>query len=280
MGMMATAAELVRLRNATFGAAYTLLGAYLADDFARVVAVPVLVAAVVVLLVVACGNVTNDYRDASADAIAKPARPIPSGRVSRPVAGWIAIGLGVASVALASNLGPTLMIFALVTVVIGVAYSYVLKEIPLLGNASVGMLCGAILVFGALAAGGVTPPVVVSSTLTGLFVFAQEIFYTVEDEPGDRASGVRTVATTFGATNALRIFKVLAVLFVAVAVWPWFLGLAPDRYLYAVIVCTTSPMIGVLVLLNGSLEARTIDRASQLTRFIWLSSIVTLVLLK
>jgi geranylgeranylglycerol-phosphate geranylgeranyltransferase len=278
--MIATAAEVVRLRNAAFGAAYTLLGAYLAADVARLAAAPVLVAAVVVLLVVACGNATNDYRDAAADAIAKPLRPIPSGRLSRSSAGWVAVALGVASIAIASTLGSNLMVFALVTVIMAVAYSYVLKEIPLVGNASVGLLCGAILVFGALAAGGVTPAVVVSCTLTGLFVFAQEVFYTVEDEPGDRASGVHTAATTFGTTNALRIFKVLAVLFVAVAVSPWFLGLAPDRYLYAVVVCTVAPTIVVLVLLNGRPGARTIDRASRLTRFTWLSSIVTLLLLK
>jgi geranylgeranylglycerol-phosphate geranylgeranyltransferase len=280
VALLTSTAEIVRLRNAMFGAAYTWLGAYLASDLADLPVLPVLIAAIVVLLVIGCGNVANDYRDAAADAIAKPERPIPSGRVSRPTAGWMAAGLGVASVVLASTLGPALMLFALGTVVLGVMYSYVLKEIPLVGNASVGLLCGAILLYGALAAGAVTPEVVAACVLTGLFVFAQEIFYTVEDEPGDRASGVRTAATAFGRANALILFKLLALLFVAVSVSPWLLGVAPDYYLYAVLVCTVAPTLGVIVLLEGTPREETIRRASSLTRLVWLSSIVTLLVLK
>lgn len=268
------------MRNATVGAAYTFLGAYLAADVFRIVAEPVLLAALVVLLVVACGNVANDYRDAAADAIAKPERPIPSGRISRRVAGWMAVVLGLASIAIASRLGAALTVFAVCTVVLGVGYSYLLKEIPLVGNAAVGVLCGAILLYGGLAAGKLTPAVVVACVMTGLFVFAQEVFYTVEDEPGDRASGVRTAATTFGTMTSLRIFKILVVLFIFAAVSPWFLGLASQWYLYAVLVFTIAPTVGVVVLLNGSPGEHTIQRASRLTRVIWLSSIMTVVLLK
>jgi geranylgeranylglycerol-phosphate geranylgeranyltransferase len=280
LALLASAAELVRLRNALFGAAYACLGAYLAVDLARLPMPRVLVAALVVLLVIACGNVANDYRDAAADAIAKPERPIPSGRISKAAAARLAVGLGVASVVLAFTLGVALMFFALCTVVVGVAYSYLLKEIPLVGNASVGLLCGAILVFGGLAAGALTPAVAVAGVMTGLFVFAQEIFYTVEDEPGDRSSDVRTTATWFGRGHALTIFKLLALVFVSVAIAPSVLGLAPSHYLYVVLVCTVAPTVGVIVLLGGEPSEATIRRASQLTRLVWLSSIVTILVLK
>jgi geranylgeranylglycerol-phosphate geranylgeranyltransferase len=276
----AALAQLVRLRNALFGTAYALLGAYLVADLAGLAAPPVLVASVVVLLVVACGNVVNDYRDADADAVAKPARPIPSGRISRRAAGWIAIALGLGAALIAATLGPALGVFALFAIVLSVAYSYVLKEIPLVGNLSVGVLCGAILVFGALAAGSVTLAVALSCAMTGLFVFAQEIFYTVEDAPGDRASGVRTTATTFGVGNALRVFKALAVLFIVVVVSPWFLGLVSNGYLYVVTICTILPTVVVVVLLSGTPTEATIARASRLTRVVWLSSIATVALLR
>jgi geranylgeranylglycerol-phosphate geranylgeranyltransferase len=280
IALLASTAELVRLRNALFGAAYTWLGAYLAVDLARLPLSSVLVAAAVVVLVIACGNVANDYRDAPADAIAKPDRPIPSGRISRPAAGWLAVVLGAASIALAGTLGSTLMLFALGTVVLGVAYSYVLKEIPLVGNAAVGALCGAILVYGGLAAGAMTPAVIVACVMTGLFVFAQEIFYTVEDEPGDRLSNVRTAATSFGRGPALAIFRLLAFVFVAVAIAPWFLGLVPIHYLYIVMICTVAPTLSVIALLGSAPTEQTIRRASTLTRLVWLSSIVTVLALK
>lgn len=277
---MAPVTEIVRLRNAAIGAVYTLVGAYLAADVPQFVSRSVLIAAVVVLLVVACGYVTNDYRDAAADAIAKPSRPIPSGRISRSVAGWMAVALGLSSVAIAVALGLALAVFAVGTLVLSVAYSFVLKEIPLLGNASVGLLSGAILVYGGLAAGAVTPAVVVACVMTGLYVFAQEILYTVEDELGDRAGGVRTTATTFGQTVALRLFKVLAGLFVIVAVLPWYLGLVSNLYLYVVIICTVAPTLGVIAILSANVSEQTIARASRLSRVVWLSSVPTVALLK
>jgi geranylgeranylglycerol-phosphate geranylgeranyltransferase len=273
--------EVTRLRNSVLGAAYTFLGAYLASDLSRVVSGPVVISAVVVLLVVACGYVTNDYRDAAADAIAKPARPIPSGRLSRQAAGWLAVGLGLGAIAIASALGPGLTAFAVATVVLSVGYSYLLKEIPLVGNASVGLLTGAILVYGGLAAGAITPAVAVACAMAGLFIFAQEIFYTVEDEAGDRAGGVRTTATSFGRRVALRMFRALALLFVIVAILPWYLGLASAYYLYAVIVLTIAPTVGLVVLLSAAtVTDRTIAVASRLSRVVWWSSVPAMALLK
>jgi geranylgeranylglycerol-phosphate geranylgeranyltransferase len=273
-------AEVVRLRNAAVGAGYALLGAYVAGGATQVATSPVLRSALVVLLVVASGNVINDYRDADADATAKPTRPIPSGRVSRAAAAWLFVALAGSASALALTLASPLGVFALTTIVVSVAYSYLLKNIPLLGNATVGLLCGATLLYGAWAAGGLTPAVAWAGAMTAVFVFAQEVFYTVEDEHGDRLTGVDTTATRLGTGTAVRIFNLLAALFVVVALAPWLHGVAPDRYLYAVLPCTVLPTMAAIGLLRRPRTTALIDRVSRLTRLIWFTSVVSVALLR
>jgi geranylgeranylglycerol-phosphate geranylgeranyltransferase len=156
----------------------------------------------------------------------------------------------------------------------------VLKGLPLVGNATVGLLCAATLLYGALAAGRVTAAVGWATTMTFLFVFAQEVFYTVEDEDGDRRSSVATTATRLGTARALRAFEGLAALFVAATLGPWLAGVATDRYLYAVVPCTIAPTLAVVWLLRRPLTASTIDRASRLTRVVWFSSVVSVALLR
>ncbi len=271
---------LVRIRNSSTGAAYTLLGAYLAVDAGRVLASPVLRAALVVLLVIASGNVINDFHDADADAVAKPGRPIPSGRIARRTAGWLAIALALAALIVALTLDRRLAAFAAATIVLSVGYSYGLKNVPLVGNGTVALLCAAILVYGGLAAGPLTPAVLAATAMTFLFVFAQEVFYTVEDEEGDRQSAVSTTATRLGTTVTLRIFKILALLFIAASLAPWLADVAPDRYLYAIVPCTIAPTLGVVALLSVRLTKGTIGFSSWLTRVIWFSSVVAIILLK
>lgn len=272
---------LVRIGNASTGAAYTLLGAYLGAGVPALSTSPVARAALVVLLVIASGNVVNDYRDAEADAIAKPERPIPSGRIARPVAGGLAVGLAVAALLVASTLAWPLIVVAAVTVGLSVAYSYRLKNVPLVGNATVGALCAAILAYGGYAAAATMSAAVVAATaMTFLFVFAQEVFYTVEDEDGDRRSRIATTATRWGVPTTLAIFKGLALVFMGAALAPWFTGHASDAYLVAIVVLTIVPTMGVVVLVSGQVSASTVALASRLTRLIWYTSMLAIVLLR
>jgi geranylgeranylglycerol-phosphate geranylgeranyltransferase len=273
--------QITRPHNCVAAALASLLGAYLAGGVASLLSPRVLHASIVVGLVVAACNVVNDYRDVAADRVDKPHRPIPSGQVSRRAARVLALVLALAALGVAWTLGLWPMsAIALVTTVLGVSYSCCLKSTVLLGNGTVGLLCGTTVIYGGLAAGGLTPQVTAAGALVSLFVFAREVLKTIADRRGDVLAGVDTVATRFGALASLRLFQILAIVFVVAALAPWFLHLAGDRYLYAMLPCSILPTAAIAILLGARPTERTIHLSLRVTKFLWFSSLSAMVMLK
>jgi len=273
--------QITRPHNCVAAALASLLGAYLAGGVASLPSPRVLRASIVVGLVVAACNVVNDYRDVTADRADKPHRPIPSGQVSRRAAGVLALVLALAALGVAWTLGLWPMsAIALVTTVLGVGYSYCLKSTVLLGNGTVGLLCGTTVIYGGLAAGDLTPQFTAAGALVSLFVFAREVLKTIADRRGDVLAGVDTVATRFGALASLRLFQILAIVFSAAALAPWFLHLAGDTYLYAMLPCSILPTAVTAILLGSKPTERTIHLSLRVTKFLWFSSLSAMVMLK
>lgn len=95
-------ATLVRVPNLFSAPPDVLLGAALATAAGAAVPIPALVGLCLAsVLLYAGGTTLNDYFDASIDTTERPERPIPSGRVSRRMAGVLGVSLLVAGVALA-----------------------------------------------------------------------------------------------------------------------------------------------------------------------------------
>jgi geranylgeranylglycerol-phosphate geranylgeranyltransferase len=249
-----------------------MLGGYLAGSSPLDSAV--VRAAAVVLLIVSFGNVVNDCADVDVDSHAKPDRPLPSGAFSVRQAHWLAAALTVASLCIATTLGVLAVELALGAILLAGAYSWALKDTLLLGNAAVAALDASIVFYGALAAGRLSTLVTVIGALTLLHVFGQEVLFNLEDESGDRAAGLRTTATRLGPTRTLAVYRALAVLFIAAVVLPGVMSAVPPQYLYAAIPCIVFPMIGVLATLTLPLTPHKLRRAGWLTRVVWLSGLL------
>jgi geranylgeranylglycerol-phosphate geranylgeranyltransferase len=271
---------LVRIDRTLAAMLYVLLGAYLAGGAGVLADSAVVRATIVVGLIVASGFALNDYCDIRVDSIGRPHRPIPSGRVGHAAAGRLAWGLAATALAIAATLGPRMVAVAAGALVLSAAYSLRLKDTLVLGNGAMALLVSAIPVFGALAAGTVTPAVLAAASMTLPYIFAQEVLYNVEDEPADRQVGLRTTATRLGVARALTLFRTFAAIFIALALLPWLLGIARDRYLYAALLCSIVPMLAVIGLLTLRSGENAIRIAVNVTRLIWLSSFIPLVLLR
>ena len=272
--------SLVRFDRTLAATLYVLLGAYLAGGAGTLADSAVIRATIVVGLVVASGFALNDYCDVRVDSIGRPHRPIPSGRVARAAAGRLAWGLAAAALAVGVTLGPRMAAVAAGTLVLSAAYSFRLKNTLVLGNGAMALLVSAIPIFGALAAGTVTPAVLAAASMTFPYIFAQEVLYNIEDEPADREARLRTTATRLGIARALALFRTCAAIFIALALLPWLLGIARDRYLYSALLCSIVPTLAVIGLLTLPRGEHAIRLAVNVTRLIWLSSFIPLVLLR
>ena len=184
---------------------------------------PVLVSLfLAVVLVTGAGNAINDYYDAAIDAVNRPERPIPSGRVSKRGAARYAAVLFLAGCLVAVPAGPAPALIAAVNAILLWLYAARLKRIALVGHLAVAFLAASIFVFGGAAAGFAgLERVLPLATITLLGTIARELVKAAEDVEGDREGGARTFPVLFGVRPTVRLALAFAIAGVAASVLPY-----------------------------------------------------------
>jgi 4-hydroxybenzoate polyprenyltransferase len=245
-------ARLIRVENCVMAGVATLVGAGTATATAAPrVAVGGSVAAV--MLVLAFGNVVNDVADQASDRLGKAGRPLPSGRVSVPQASGLAAALLVGAIVVTMATAPHQLAFVAAMAAVAALYTPFLKQVPLLGNVVFAGQCGATLVFGALAAGGVHRSTLGAAVLVAVGILCVEVAKTVEDEAADRAVGTRTIAHLVASVHQPRLVAGFAAAYVAVwaGLWPT----AHRPLLFALAAAPALPLLAFAALPPGSRPA-------------------------
>ena len=210
---MAVVLRLIRAPNLLIAAAGVLAGGWIA--LGRI-AVPkeLFFAALSGVALGAVGNTWNDIRDVAADRVNRPdTRPLAAGQVSRGVADLIVFDGAILGLVFAGLVSGWLLFVALAALAVMFVYSPLLKPRPLLGNLAVAVVAGSPPFYGALAVGlpaaGIVPWV-----LAALLHLVREVVKDVEDEPGDRTIGRRTLPIAVGRRPAMVLAAGVALLFV------------------------------------------------------------------
>ena len=115
---------------------------------------PAALAALAAALLYMAGLVWNDCADAREDALARPARPIPGGRVKRRHALAAAIALAAGGVTLAWRATPQAGLAALALTVLVLAYNFLARRHVAAGVITMGLCRGTSVLLGAAAAWG------------------------------------------------------------------------------------------------------------------------------
>lgn len=147
----------------------------------------------------------NDWHDVVEDGINRPSRPIPAGLVSRALALRASLFVFGAAIVLAAALGPIFGAGAGLVVGASVWYTLQLKARPWIGN-TICALLSAYPLWCWLPVS--SRPGTLYLAVAGGFVVmgvGREVMRTAFDADGDRAGGVRTVATSRGSDAAVRI---------------------------------------------------------------------------
>ena len=205
--------RLIRAPNLLIAAAGVLAGGWIA--LGRIAFPKELVfAALSGMALGAVGNTWNDIRDVVADRVNRPGtRPLAAGQISRGVADFIVFDGALLGLACAGLVSGWLFLAALAALVVMLMYSAFLKPRPLLGNVAVALVAGSPPFYGALAV-GVPAAGIVPWVLAAWLHFVREIVKDVEDEPGDRTIGRRTLPIVVGRRPALVIAAGAGLLFV------------------------------------------------------------------
>ena len=226
--------------------------------------------AAVVALVAAGGYAINDYYDAPIDAVDKPWRPIPSGRLSPATVRLLSYTLMAAGVALAvAALGPLPAAYAAAVALLLNEYSRWIKRTGLPGNLVVAFNSASTIVYGGLAVAvalsrpELLAPVAVPALYAFLLVLAREVVKGIEDYEGDRLGGVRTLAVPMGVGPAARVAAALLAAVIAVSPIPYLAGWYGACYaaLAAAVDATAAYSIAVLLRSPGRQAAARARRA-------------------
>jgi len=200
--------EILRPYNALMGVVAVLLVALISGNFT----IAVIVACIIVFIFTGAGNAINDYFDHRIDAINKPDRPIPSGRIALKTALIYSVSLFAISSIMAFIIGIVPGIIVLLSAILMYLYASRLKTSCLVGNLSIAFLTGLCFVFG-----GVVLNAVELSIILGLYAFlmtmAREIVKDMEDVEGDSTEG----ASTFPIKYGMRKSSILAATFMLIA---------------------------------------------------------------
>ncbi len=200
----------------------TLVGAHLSGPVPPTTWVP---AAAVTWLLAAAGNSFNDSHDALIDAINRPNRPIPAGRLSPRTAGNLAHACFAVALILAIPLGTLSIAGTVAAGFLLYGYTLFLRSLPVVGNLTVAILSAMAVEYGGVL-GGKALNVLYVAVLVFVFMFGREVLKTIPDEAGDAKAGIQTVTTLWGASASVALARLGVI---ALAAWPailWKAGVA------------------------------------------------------
>ncbi len=255
--------RLTRPFNSLSGCIVVFLSAYVSDLTSWL---PVIMAAITVLLINSSTNAWNDYLDIEIDKINKPKRPLPAGLISPRGALLFAIAGSVLSLITAIFVNQIGFLIALISNILLYLYSWKLKCTVLLGNATVAAIVALCFIFGGVAAGNVQPTLMLA--LTAFFaMIGREILLTMVDYKGDLKQNCNTISTVWGKSIA-GIFVVLFLLIsAALMIFTYFIQHYNLIYLFLVLF-VMCPIFAYISLNAGkNLDKQILEKSGQLMKF-------------
>ena len=214
--------QLFRAGNSVMGivgvavASFMAAGLDLGDHWANLV-----ICSLSVFIFMCGGNALNDYIDYEIDRTAHPERPIPSGRMERRQALYAGAGmLGGAIVLSFLTMDVACITIVILAAAFMVAYEVALKQRGFVGNLTIAMLTGGLLLLGGAVVGDIMANVVVAA-MAMLVSVGREICKDIEDMDSDE--GRTTLPMKIGVKPAAALASVFFVagplLSIAPMVW-------------------------------------------------------------
>lgn len=229
--------ELMRYRNCAMAGLAAVIGGAIAFSAAAGQIIWLLPVFIAVFMITGAGNAINDYFDADIDAINRPNRPIPSGRIKKESVFIFSIVLFISGIIVAYFIGRSYVPFliAVFNSFLLYYYAYFLKRAVFVGNLSVSYLSGSTFLFGGAAYGQKGIEVIlVLFLLSMLATLAREIVKAIEDIEGDRKEGALTLPVRIGERPAAFIASAFGLLAVGLSPIPYIIGLFNEYYLFTV----------------------------------------------
>ena len=247
--------ELIRYKNCAMAGLAGVIGAAIAYSAAPGDILWLPLVFITIFLITGAGNAINDYFDAGIDAVNRPDRPIPSGRLKKGSAYKFSILLFVCGVLTAYFIGIIPFLIALINSLLLYAYAFSLKRKVFVGNLIVSYLTGSTFLFGGAAYGKGIEATYVLFFLSMLATLAREIVKAIEDMEGDRIDGAITLPIRIGERQSAYIASAVGLIAVLLSPLPYITGLFSTNYLLVVGIADIIFLYAVILILKKNPSA-------------------------
>ena len=248
--------ELIRYKNCVMAGLAAVIGGGIAYNAAPgdILLLPLVF--ITVFFITGAGNAINDYFDAGIDAVNRPDRPIPSGRLRKGYVYKFSIFLFAGGVIASYFIGSIPFFIALFNSFLLYLYAFSLKRKVFVGNLSVSYLTGSTFLFGGAAYGfkGIEATSVLFF-LSMLATLAREIVKAIEDMEGDSKDGAVTLPIRIGERPSAYIASGVGILAVLLSPVPFITGLFNTSYLLVVGIADIIFLYAVLLILKNNPSA-------------------------
>ncbi len=250
---------LTRPLNVLLGILSIFLGAFITGTIAPLQ--KVICACVSGGLILAGGNVINDYYDVDIDRVNKPFRPLPANQLQITQALTFARILFALGVFLSIFIQIFSIAMAVMTAVGLIFYSATLKRTILLGNIAVSLFSALAFVYGGLAVHR-WQWTLIPAGFAFLFHLGREIIKDVEDQAADASHGAQTFAVRFGEKSAFALATLVLLVLISATFLPYVFEVYGKRYLWTVLFGVDLVLIVVLVFMWVRPEPPSLRRIS------------------
>jgi geranylgeranylglycerol-phosphate geranylgeranyltransferase len=243
--------ELMRYKNCMMAGLAGVIGAAIACSAASGDILWMPLVFISVFLITGAGNAINDYFDAGIDAVNRPDRPIPSGRLRKGSAYTFSMVLFGCGIAVSYFIGTAPFLMALFNSFLLYFYAFSLKRKVFVGNLSVSYLTGSTFLFGGAAYGlkGIEATSFLFF-LSMLATLAREIVKAIEDMEGDMLDGAVTLPIRIGGRTSAYIASGIGIFAVLLSPVPFIMGLFNTSYLIVVGIADIIFLYAVLLILR------------------------------
>lgn len=200
-----------------------------------------LFASVAVFFICASGNIINDYFDRGIDAVNRPGRPIPSGRLSPKKALFMFSICSLIGIASSFFVSQAFLVLAMINFAVLILYASFAKKALILGNMFVSYLSVSCL----LSAGLISPsgtissaflllassPLMLIAAISFLGSMGREILKDIEDVKGDSGFGSKTLPIVFGGGLSRKVADCFILLASGLLSIPFLWGIFNGYYL-------------------------------------------------
>jgi geranylgeranylglycerol-phosphate geranylgeranyltransferase len=226
----------------------------------------VFLAALAAALIAAAANSINDFFDIDIDAINKPRRPLPSGRVSI-FAALIFYGFcNLLALLLATFVNKSSFWIVWFSALLLFLYSARLKGTVLWGNLTVSLVTGLAFLFGGVAVGS-WKNALIPAGFAFLMHLGREIIKDLEDVKGDRAGRAQTLPVVHGPRLAGRLVQMIYGLLIVVTLWPFWAGIYGRYYLWLVLLTVDTVLLYAIWQMGLRFDRAALSRLSVILKW-------------